>query len=95
MRSRRISTPAVVGRRPRPSRWYATAPFTRLVEVGRGAERVPVGPMHAKEPGTRLTACGADAATWPRLWSIRFVEDSRHDKCPACERVVHGESARG
>jgi hypothetical protein len=42
---------------------------------------------HAKQMGTTVTACGANATSWHRLWEVPFSSGVK-DPCPRCLDVV-------
>lgn len=81
--------------RPTQARWFTAAQF----EVGRssGADGGAVGAhhwiAHAKQMGTNLTACGANAFTWSKLWHVRF-DHAGPVRCRACIAVVAGSLPR-
>jgi hypothetical protein len=43
---------------------------------------------HAKLAGTRLTACGLDTATWPRMWVVPFFRAPGR-RCPMCSELLN------
>lgn len=49
--------------------------------------RLPYGVQHARQVGSRLTACGLAAIGWELFWDQSFPDRST-SPCPECVHVV-------
>jgi hypothetical protein len=45
------------------------------------------GPLHAKAMGTLMTACGLNATSWPKLWTVPFFPLPK-SACPSCAHIL-------
>lgn len=71
-------------------RWFVVAQFGGYIADLRSTVR-PGSLTHAKEMGTRVTACGLNCDTWVKLWGQSFpmlLERS----CPECLVLVGSDS---
>lgn len=73
-----------------PASWFVTAQFTRDAFASGGVNRFPNSIAHAKTMGTSLTACGLSAASWIKIWDMRFI-DCNHERCSRCLDAVFAE----
>lgn len=73
-----------------PSSWFVTAQYTRDKFAGGGINRFPSSMAHAKTMGTSHTACGLSAASWIKIWDLRFI-DCTYEQCSRCLEVVFAE----
>ncbi|GAB7003457.1 hypothetical protein JCM18899A_09280 [Nocardioides sp. AN3] len=66
-------------------RWFATTQY----KVSRLSERRGLEPVvHAKQVGTRFSACGRDTSNWDKRWEPFRTVPGR--SCPVCVRAVTG-----
>jgi hypothetical protein len=73
----------------RPERWFVAAQFRLAAPPPTGAQpaRVAEPLAHAKEMGTRLTACGLPTDSWFKLWHVPFIASSGQ-RCDRCLQIV-------
>lgn len=69
------------------SRWFVTAEFTARRPT-LPLTVVAVSVAHAKEMGTRLTACGLLTDSWTKIWEQPFPP-GEGDVCPRCMPVLY------
>jgi hypothetical protein len=74
------------------ARFFVTAPMLRVRDERESAPHVDGGPFHAKEMGTPVTACGINAESWAKAWSIPFGPGLTPVclECAAVTRYVEG-----
>jgi hypothetical protein len=68
-------------------RYFVTASATRVANVQGAWVLRPAATAHAKEMGTSFAACGANVASWPKLWEQPFVTLTGA-KCPVCAQIA-------
>jgi hypothetical protein len=69
------------------ARYFVTGPFARTPNWS--TARL-IGLVHAKEPGTAVTACGLPTSSWTTLWGVPFTLGALQGACPECRARVAG-----
>ena len=69
------------------NRWFVVAKHGKWQGASRNPDWNPVSTLHAKEMGTRFTACGQLCESWPKWWGRPF---RRFDEkvCGQCAQIV-------
>ncbi|MCW2738792.1 MAG: hypothetical protein JWN97_3436 [Nocardioides sp.] len=66
--------------------WFTACQFVVRTE-DEGFTREAASLAHAKQMGTTVTACGAYATSWHRLWEVPFTSRVKNP-CPRCLEVL-------
>lgn len=76
-------------------RWFPTTAAGRWDLDSKDLRFFATAPVHAKEMGTTLTACGRRADGWLRMWEFAIPTDERA-VCPRCLEIASSNPrARG
>jgi hypothetical protein len=83
-----VTSPRTNSARTTAYRWFVASQFSESrLSIKFGDAPGPSGVVHAKEMGTRLTACGLDASSWTKYWELVF-DPRAPEACPRCVAVA-------
>jgi hypothetical protein len=71
----------------RQAAWFVSSQHS--YPVTHTQPRTPYGERHARQPGSRYTACGISALGWTIFWELPF-SGTEPTNCAECCSVVHG-----